>query len=146
MGVVGMLLPITNSELTLGNTRLIGHNQHRVVGDCVPRSSNPHKEQLIAKCSCLLVIADVEVANLEILLNLDPIPSLLGYWLDRIADELPNQHKRIPDDDEDTRQHHPRQRDGIVQNVPQSVVAGFLFPSVEGTHHHPSDENREYDF
>ena len=143
MGVVGMLLPITDSELTLGNTRLIGHNQHRVVGNCVPRSSNPHKEQLIAERSCLLVVADVEVANLEILLNLDPIPSLLGYWLDCVADELPNQHKRIPDDDEDTRQHHPRQRDGIVQYIVQSVVAGFLFPSVEGTHHHPSDENRE---
>ena len=44
MGVEGMLLPFTNSELTLGNTRLIGHNQRRVVGDCIPRSSNPHKE------------------------------------------------------------------------------------------------------
>lgn len=136
---------IVLAELTRGDAGGIVRYQPRLVGDGFPRHYHTHKEQLVAQCPCLGVVADVEVAHLQMAVRLVLFPTTDGHTLDRIAEELPQEQERIPHHNDDCEHRKPRQSNNPIEDVVEGVVTGFLIPVEQRTKHQPSAENREYD-
>ena len=126
---------IVLTELARGGAGGIVRYQPRLVGDGFPRHYHTHKEELVAQCPCLGVIAEIEVAHFQIAVRLVDFPTPSRHTLERIAEELPQEQERIPHHNDDCEHRKPRQSDDPIKDIVESVVAGFLIPVEQRTKH-----------